>query len=397
MAIVSFYLDKRRAKKDGAFPIKLYVNHNKRFYIKTDFSALENNWEGTQFSKSEPNYKAKNVILRNILNKAENALYELEREGRLKGTSDERLKHIIELAISNKGINRNTVLSLFDEFIASKQRQGTRLFYLSTKSKVEMFDKNCTFGDIDKKWLSGFDSFMQSNGLSVNSRGMHMKNLRALFNYAIDEEITNNYPFRKFLIKKEETRKRSLTVEQLRILRDYPCSRFLQRYKDLFMLMFYLIGINAVDLFGAKELREGRLEYRRTKTGKLYSIKVEPEAMEIIKKYKGKEYLLNILDRYSDYRLFLIRMNASLKFIGDIKTGKDGKKQVTPLFPDISSYWARHTWATIAASLDIPKETISAALGHEIGSPITSIYIKFDQKKVDEANRKVIDYVNGNL
>ena len=65
------------------------------------------------------------------------------------------------------------------------------------------------------------------------------------------------------------------------------------------------------------------------------------------------------------------------------------------MFPGLSSYWARHTWATIAASLDIPKETISAALGHEIGSPITSIYIRLDQKKVDEANRMVIDYVNG--
>ena len=158
--------------------------------------------------------------------------------------------------------------------------------------------------------------------------------------------------------------------------------------------MFYLIGINAVDLFGAKEIRNGRLEYRRTKTGKLYSIKVEPEAMEIIQKYKGNEHLLNIMDKYSDYRLFLVRMNASLKFIGDVINGKDGKKQIPPRFPDISSYWARHTWATIAASLDIPKETISAALGHEIGSPITSIYIKFDQNKVDEANRKVIDYLN---
>ena len=59
----------------------------------------------------------------------------------------------------------------------------------------------------------------------------------------------------------------------------------------------------------------------------------------------------------------------------------------------LSSYAARHTWATIAASLDIPKETISAALGHEIGSRVTSIYIDFDQKKVDEANRKVMDYV----
>jgi integrase len=71
-----------------------------------------------------------------------------------------------------------------------------------------------------------------------------------------------------------------------------------------------------------------------------------------------------------------------------------GKKCTPPILPNITSYASRHTWATLAAELDIPKETISAGLGHNIGSDVTSIYIKFDQKKVDEANRKVIDFVN---
>lgn len=89
-------------------------------------------------------------------------------------------------------------------------------------------------------------------------------------------------------------------------------------------------------------------------------------------------------------------MDVGLKQIGPvIRKGLGGKKERSPLFPEISSYWARHTWATVAASLDIPKETISAALGHEIGSEVTSIYIKFDRKKIDEANRKVIEYLNG--
>lgn len=63
-------------------------------------------------------------------------------------------------------------------------------------------------------------------------------------------------------------------------------------------------------------------------------------------------------------------------------------------FPDISQYWCRHTWATIAADLDIPKETIAAALGHG-GNSVTDIYINFDRKKIDEANRKVLDYIKG--
>ncbi len=396
MATVSFYLDRRREKKDGTFPIKLYVNHNGRFYIKTEFSAMEVNWEGNQFSKSEPNSKVKNISLRNLMNKAEDVVYSLEREGKLKGTSDEHLKSLIEKAISQKEEKRDTLLSIFDEFIFTKTKRSTIDIYLNTKVKIEQFAGDCSFGEVDKKWLIGFDGFMEKSGLSTNSRSIHMRNLRAVFNYAIDEEITDNYPFRKFSIKKEETMKRSLSVDQLRQLRDYPCEGFLQKYRDLFMLMFYLIGINSIDLFGVKKLKGDRMEYRRAKTGKLYSVKVEPEAMDIIERYKGKGYLLDILDKYSYYKDFLHRMNDGLRRIGEVEiVGRGGKKQITPLFPDISSYWARHTWATIAASLDIPKETISAALGHEIGSPITSIYIKFDQKKVDEANRKVIDYVNG--
>ena len=236
-----------------------------------------------------------------------------------------------------------------------------------------------------------------AKSMKINAYAIHFRNIRAVFNYAINEEITPLYPFRKFRIKKEETRKRSLTIEQLVMLRDYPCEEYQKKYRDMFMLMFYLIGINAADLFNAKpnSLNHGRIEYKRAKTGKLYSIKVEPEAMKIIEQYKGNNYLLSICDDYQNYKDFLHRMGNSLKQIGETeRKGLGGKKIRKPLFPDLSSYWSRHTWATIAAELDIPKETISAALGHNIGSAVTSIYINFDYKKVDDANRKVIDYVN---
>ena len=188
-------------------------------------------------------------------------------------------------------------------------------------------------------------------------------------------------------------------MEQLRQFKDYPCEQTQVQYKDIFMLIFYLCGINMVDLCRLKKITsDGYIEYKRAKTGKPYRIKVEPEALEIINRYKGKNYLLNILDRYKDYRNYLHRLNINISEIGETKIvkrshGKLGKKQKEGLFPELSTYWARHTWATIAASLDIPKETIAAALGHEIGNRITSIYIDFDQKKIDDANRKVIDYL----
>ena len=86
-------------------------------------------------------------------------------------------------------------------------------------------------------------------------------------------------------------------------------------------------------------------------------------------------------------------MIKALKKIGTVKrVGLGGKKEYDPLFPKISTYWARHSWATIASSLDISRDVIGHALGHG-NNTVTDIYIDFDQAKVDEANRKVLDWV----
>lgn len=397
MATIKFYLDKRRQKKDGTYPIKLNVFHNRQIIISTQLSASETDWNGNEYSARARNYKIRNVVARGIINKAETVILTLEQQGKLKSTTDTSLKKMIEDAICNKVESHKTFLYYLDEFMSKKTNQGTKTIYTTTRNKIEEYDNHCTFESMDKSWLENFEAWMAKT-MKVNAYAIHLRNIRTVFNYAIDEEYTTLYPFRRFSIKKEETRKRSLTVEQLATLRDYPCEEYQIRYRDIFMLMFYLIGVNAADLFNAKHsaLVNGRLEYKRAKTGKLYSIKVEPEAQAIIEKYKGKDYLLNIMDEYGNYKDFLHRMGIGLKQIGETeRKGLGGKKSRNPLFPDLSSYWSRHTWATIAAELDIPKEVIAHALGHSwANSTTTDIYIRFDMRKVDEANRKVIDYVN---
>ncbi|MGI6814624.1 phage integrase SAM-like domain-containing protein [Bacteroides sp. KG123] len=390
---IKIALDLRRKKKDGTYPIVIEIRNKDKIRIATSYSALPENWNDGQFKKNESNYARKNLVLRSMYDKVERVLLEISEERRF--ISDKELRALINKDVSNKqDLSNRTFISVLDSFLELKSNAGTRSVYEGTRNKILIFDKGCTFETIDRNWLSRFEKWMIDSGMKTNAYAIHLRNIRAVFNYAIDEEITTLYPFRKFKIRKEETRKRSLTVEQLRQLRDYPCEPYQERYRDMFMLMFYLIGVNAVDLFNAKKLVNGRLEYKRAKTGKLYSIKVEPEAMGIIEKYKGKKYLLNVLDEYGNYKDFLHRMGIGLKQIGECKrSGLGGKKHITPLFPDISSYWARHTWATIAASLDVPKETIAAALGHEIGMSVTSIYINFDMRKVDEANRLVLDKV----
>lgn len=399
MANCSFYLDKRSARKDGTFPVKIYVKHRNKFLLSTDYYATEDTWAGNEYSRKADNYRNRNSSLRALISRAENELLEMEKDGRIRSMTDNALKEHLKGVLFGAQNRNKTFVGYLDEFVEKKANEGTRTVYGTTRNKVVAFDPGCTFETMDRKWLERFERWMEDSGMKVNALAIHLRNIRAVFNYALDEEYTALYPFRKFKIRTEETRKRSMTLEQLRALRDYPVEDYQERYRDIFMLMFYLIGINAADLFRAKkkDVVNGRLEYKRAKTGRLYSVKIEPEAQEIIDKYAGEgDYLLNVLDSYANYKDFLHRMNLSLQQIGGMeRVGRGGKKVREPAFPGVSSYWTRHTWATLAASLDIPKETISEALGHSFGLSVTSIYIRFDQRKVDEANRRVIDLVNG--
>ena len=243
---------------------------------------------------------------------------------------------------------------------------------------------------IDTESLYGLDDFLARASPSQNARDIHFRNVRAFCNDAIDEEVTVHYPFRKFKIKPVKTRKRSFKVEVLRKIFNTPIDGFEEKYRDIFKLIFCLCGINIVDLCNLKSIEDGRIEYDRAKTNRHYSIKVEPEAMAIIEKYRGKDWLINPLDTNKDYRCYYMRLCHGLKTLKEtLNAIDDGIKM-----DELTTYWARHSWATVAASLDIPKETIAAALGHG-GNTVTDIYIDFDQKKVDDANRKVLDYVFG--
>lgn len=395
---IHLFMDKRRPAADGRCPVKLsaYWQENGRkcrTFIPTGVSILPSQWDAVRERDRKSN--ANNALLTAFLDKAKQFTTECMEKGvQAKGTA---LRAFIEQPTPT-----GDGLIAYAHHIASlKRARNTRTLYVSTIAKLrdyagEQADR-LTFQDITPTWLAEWDAWM-TQSLSINGRAIHLRNLRAVFNAAINDERTTAYPFRRFKVRQEQTRKRSLSVGQLRQLRDYPCEPHHRMYRDIFMLMFYLCGVNAADLLEATpdQLRDGRFEYRRAKTGKLYSIKVEPEAKEIINRYKGTGHLLSIRDRYINRKNFAFRMNHELQEIGEMKrVGRGGKKVYVPLFPDLTAYWSRHTWATIAASLDIPIETISAALGHSYGSPTTAIYIAFDQRKVDDANRRVIDFVNG--
>jgi integrase len=161
--------------------------------------------------------------------------------------------------------------------------------------------------------------------------------------------------------------------------------------------MFYLIGINSKDLFYMqKPDAQGRINYSRAKTGRKYSIKLEPEALKIISKYEGEKSLINISARYTKYEDWQKYMNVELKEIGKAIATELKKKDKKASYPgNISTNWARHTWATIARNdCRIDKDDIALCLGHEDSdNRVTDMYINYDYTIIDESNRKVIDTV----
>lgn len=395
---VKLYLDTRRPLKDGTCPVKISVSANGRQFILSSGVCIrpENYSEGAVVTNREPQSAMKRAMIRSMIARAEEAVMAMQSDGSLKRLSLQEMRKRMkeEILGVDTEMKEKTFIGYLLEFSETKRSEGTKGVYRQTARKLAEFDPVCTFDSMDIRWLSAFDRWMAAKGVGTNTRGWHMRNIRAVFNYAIDEEMTTAYPFRKFKIAKQETPKRSLSVEQLRTLFAFEVEPHQAVYRDMFALTFYLIGINPVDLYALTDIKDGRIEYHRAKTGKLYSIRIEPEAQAIIDKYKGAELLLNIGER-TQYKNFIHRQNIELKRIGEIeRTGRGGKKVFAPLFPELSIYWARHTWATIAAECDVPDDVISQALGHSTTNATTAIYIKRSLAKIDEANRKVIDYVN---
>jgi integrase len=372
------------ANKQGKCNIKIRLSYQgKTRYIKTKYSILPElfNNETGKVKNKYPNFHFINLELSRIISDYEmkvisiknnidiNSLLLLLRKEKEKSID---FYHLAKLKAKNAKIN--------GKFKTFETYQGT-INKLKLITRLEILE----FNTIDIKFLKHFEQKLKQQGIKTNSIGIHLRNIRAVYNDAIDENIIGLefYPFRKFKIAKELTAKRSLTIDQLSKIKNTGLKKFESYARDIFMLSFYFIGINFKDLYYLTEIKNKRIEYRRFKTGKLYSIEVIPAAMQIVEANKGNQYLLNCFERYVNHAGFTKEINKFLKRVA-ILTG---------INEPLTSYYARHTWATIAAGLDIPKETISAALGHEIGSQTTGIYIDFDRRKVDQANLMVFNAI----
>ena len=388
MVKVSLRLDTRYRHKNGTFPLKLAIARKHTFYVPVGIDVRPEDWdEAAQRIKNVPNYKILTALARQRCSEAESRILQLQASGKLRSFTDKAL--IAYLQKEDENELPHLFKESYDLFLSLKTNASTRRIYERTAALIREFTPHfdsLTFEEMNVRWLTDFKVFLMKYCKSKNGESIHFRNIRAVFNFAIKQETITCYPFRNFQLEYEETDKRSMSLKQMQSFIDLDCEPWQQRYKDAFLLTFYLIGINVADLSQLDAPTDGRLQYLRFKTHKLYNIKVEPEAQAILDTYKGQSHLLSWFDSVSDYKHFANKCNYWLGELGK-KIGID----------NLTLYWARHTWATFAYDLDIPDDTISRALGHSqtTGAHVTKVYIRTDSKKVDAANRAVIDYVLG--
>lgn len=378
MAKSTLRLDTRRPLSDGTYPVQVKVGYGTNIYLATGIYLAPEDWDSKLQVCTGKQARSTNNILRTLLLQVSNRILELRENGQWENLTRAQLRQMLtDMSLTSPTIDVPTLGDYIDKVKALK-KANTMRSYENTLVKLKAYcdPYAVRFTDMSYAWFEGFVNSMSD--LKRNTVAKYLKCIKTVIRYAEDDGVAVNQAYRKVNSRAEsDTPMRNLPVETFRRIRDTYIKGKTARYKDAFLLSFYLIGINMADLLALPKdcIVNGRLQYKRAKTGKNYSILIQPEAQAIIDKYPGKDHLLDFAEKCSCFRYncndLLNKLEAGLTW-----------------------YWARYSWANFAVDLDIPKDIISEALGHKHGSTVTGIYIKYKLDKVDKANRQVIDYLN---
>jgi len=400
MATFKVQLEKRRQLKDGSYKLIIRIFNGRKFRdVNLKIRLREDEFdESTQRAVKHPNKKAINQKITQTLIQLQDATlkYELADEQ----TTAQKIK--------TGATKPQARLDFFEygEKISKEMeavgRLGNTAAYRAALSALKTYSgkNSLQFHEVNYEFLSALDNKMLIEGLKKNSIAAYHRSIRAIFNRAINTDIVDIklYPYRKFKIRGEGTKKRNLSkqdmaaIDALQLEPDSP----IWHSRNYFMLSFNLRGMSFTDMATIKrsDISKGRLIYKRKKTHKLYNVKLTTKATEILNYYMQPDrmYILPIIradiapnsERERVYIQQAIKTcNKYLKRIGE----------AAKLEQTITTYYTRHSFATIAKRMGYSKDLISEALGHSFGSKITEAYLdSFDQEVIDEMNEAVCKF-----
>lgn len=413
MATAKIFLDTRYQgkKEDGAekpCSVKIAINHRSRScFLLLDIKVLPTQWNKLERRvKNHPQKALFNKVIAEQYAIVESILLQLTQSGLADKMTCSELCNAVKERLNpfpnqepkpkkKKEEKRiDTLENLFLRYIETHNlSNGTVKIYEQTMRKLEKFlgKKWHTFSvkDVNYAWIEDFEKFLSQTAKSANARGITLREVKAVCRYAYKLEIISRDPFLNFTIRTQKTKKRNMDVDALRRIIFAEVEPWMEKYRDFFVLSFMLRGLNTVDMCHITKPVNGRIEWNRTKTGQPLSLKIEPEMLPYIDRWQGSRLLLQHCENGRYYKCFANQLSNGLR---QMVRYINFKYRDNITVPPVTLYWGRHTWATLAAKLDIPLDVIGCGLGHSPKS-VTDIYIERDPAKVDRANRKILDYV----
>ena len=395
---------KSKPLKDGTFPLMLRVTKDrKRKYVSLGLSLHEKFWD---FEKGKPKRNCPNKEQIERLIAAKTAEYN---DLIVEMTTQQR-EYTVETLVSHfhNQVRCATVVELYDKLIDDMKRGGklgnAGVYKYSRTSLLKFTGQRLQilFSDIDAVWLRRYENWLRTSGCGDTTISQLFRTLRSVFNKAVELQLVKRdyYPFDAYKVSKFDTRtkKRAITKEDVRkvialdLSQGYPSERLA---RDIFVFSYFGAGINFADIALLKygNIRDGRVQYVRKKTGKPINFLLTEEMRNIIVKYQrqgqtDEDYIFPILDRrvhrteqqrYDRTHKVLTNTNRWLRKIGQ----RVGIEHLT-------TYVARHTFATVLKRSGVNIAIISESLGHSDLST-TQIYLdSFENSQIDAAMQNLL-------
>lgn len=395
MTTVEVVCYKYKPLRNGELPLKIRVTKDRKVrYVSLGVSTKPEHWD---FKKNQPKADCPNreyieKLIANRISEIKATIVELKAEERdFTATS---LLQKIDTKSSSLSIAEIFLEHL--KFLQSCKRTGYMLSIRQTYNSLLKFNGtlDIPFSEIDVNWLRRYEGWLRKSNKSENTIGIRFRNLRMIYNKAIEKGAVKKelYPFDSYKVSKlhKETIKRAIVKDDIKRVLNYNVNGrdfYTSLAIALFSFSYYMGGINFVDMayLQGSNIIDGRLVYYRKKTSKLINLPMNPEAMEIISRYNTglTGYIFPILSfahnteqmKLNRLHKVITKVNKALKLIG----------QELGLPIKLTTYVARHSFATVLKRAGVSTSIISESLGHS-SEKITQIYLdSFENSQINEA------------
>ena len=395
---ISVVCYKSKVLKNNESPLMLRIcKDGKRKYESIGISILPSLWD---FKQNKPTRKCPNkeyierLIAEKVKVYTDKVIEFKSQEKEFTATS------LMEKV--NKPVKRKTVQEVFNQYIQeleSANRLRYADMYKCTMHSLIKFNKHLDipFSDMDTIWLKRYEVWLQSQGLAINTLGTRFRHLRVIYNFAIEEKIVKSeyYPFNSFKVSKlsQTTAKRSIQKGEILSVLNYQGQTPLECLAiDLFTFSYLAAGINFGDIarLTKDNILENRLIYIRKKTQKQIKVSLQEQAIKLIQKYSMPDnpYLFPILSNF--HKTEQQKVNRIHKIIAKVnKALKEiGERLNIPI--DLTTYVARHSFATVLKRSGVNTSLICEALGHS-SERVTQIYLdSFGNDQMEDAMKNLL-------